>query len=260
MSQATTLPLRAENNPKFYSRFKWLGLGALAFMAYSLYDGFISYPQQMERSEAFFEVVDNRLSEADKQAIQEKAEIHGRGDLYQAYLQVHKKSEELQAEWAAVAEEKGLPPEPYSKLRTQADIYSNYIFAVLGLVAGVWFLTTVARTTGRWIELNGDEMTSRWGESFSLDQVTAIEKRQWRDKGIAYLRYKDANGRSRRFLIDNYKYHRPTIDRMLYEIEQRVGVDKIQNGYPEADPDAPPVEPQADPSMAPEQDSAAREA
>ncbi|MEQ8848442.1 hypothetical protein [Botrimarina sp.] len=257
MSQATTLPLRAENNPKFYSRFKWLGLGALAFMAYSVYDGFIRYPAQMERSEAFYELVDSKLS--DEQKADVRQQVHGRAEEYQAFLQLYKKSDELQAAWAETAQAETLPPEPFSKLRTQADIYSNYIFAALGLVAGVWFLTTVARTNGRWIELNGDGITSRWGESFSLDQVAAIEKKQWRDKGIAYLRYRDAKGRSRRFLIDNYKYHRPTTERILYEVEQRVGTEKIQNGYPEVDPDAPPVEAEAAPPVA-EQEAANRDA
>ena len=60
-----------------------------------------------------------------------------------------------------------------------------------------------------------------------------LNKRKWRDKGIAKVTYRDGN-RKRRFVIDDYKFHRHPTDAILYELEQKIGVDKITGGPPES--------------------------
>ena len=226
-----SLPLRAENNPKFYSRFKWLGLGAIAFMLYCLYDGYINYPAQMERGEALFAIAEEVLPNEKKQEIASAG--HGRTD---AYLLIKKQMPDypaLKEAWETKAAAEGWPAIPPKKLRTEGDILGQYVMAAIALAGGVWFFTTVLRTYGRWFELIENGITSRWGESFSLDQVTAIDKKQWRDKGIARVRYKTSGGRQKTFVVDNYKYHKKTTDEILRQIEVGAGYDKIVNGKPE---------------------------
>jgi len=255
VSDATTLPLRAENNPKFYGRFKWLGLGALAFMVYCLYDGYVNWPAQQARGVALMELAEEELP---REKLEELAHAgHGAHDSYLKLKKQLPDYPELQEAYQSKAEAEGWDPAPPAKLRTDGDIYGQYVMAGLAGLAGVWFLTTVVRTSGRWFELNDSGVTSRWGETFTLDQITAIDKKQWRDKGIARLRYQDAKGRPRTFVVDDYKYHKRTADRILYEIEQRVGAEKITNGRPEADPQQPQqpttgevTEPPAEPSEA----------
>jgi hypothetical protein len=228
-----SLPLRAENNPKFYSRFKWLGLGAIAFMFYCLYDGYINYPAQMERGEALFAIAEEVLPNEKKQEIAQAG--HGKPD---AYLLIKKQMPdypELKEAWETKAAAEGWPKIPPKKLRTEGDILGQYVMAAIALAGGIWFITTVLRTNGRWFELNENGITSRWGESFSLDQVTAIDKKQWRDKGIARVRYTTPSGRQKTFVVDNYKYHKRTTDEILRQIEIGAGYDKIVNGKPEPD-------------------------
>ncbi|QDT68052.1 hypothetical protein MalM25_09640 [Planctomycetes bacterium MalM25] len=243
MSQDVTLPLRAENNPKFYSRFKWLGLAALGFMAYCLYDGLVTWPDQMERGQTLYTMAEETLSESDKDEITRvvhEKKLHGHGGFYQILRTNLSDYPELETAWKEKAAEAGWDEAPPAKLRAQGDIYGQYIMAGISLLGAIYFLTTVLRTNGRWFELNENGVDSRWGESFSLDQVTAIEKKQWRDKGIARVRYKDEGGRARTFVVDNYKYHRKTTDRILWRIENAVGIDKIVGGKPGPDPDAAP--------------------
>lgn len=239
-----SLPLRAENNPKFYSRFKWLGLGAIAFMFYCLYDGYINYPAQKERGEALIAVAEEVLSDEKKREISQAG--HGPHD---AYLLIKKQMPdypELKEAWESKASAEGWPKIPPKKLRTDGDILGQYVMAAIALLGGIWFLTTVVRTSGRWFELNENGITSRWGESFSLDQVTAIDKKQWRDKGIARVRYKTPRGRQRTFVVDNYKYHKKTTDEIMRQIELGAGYDKIVNGRPEEEASAPLVESPSD--------------
>ncbi len=65
-----------------------------------------------------------------------------------------------------------------------------------------------------------------------LDQAVQLEKRQWRNKGIAKLRYHDG-GRTRTFVVDDFKFKREPTDAILVEIEKQIGVDKITGGPPE---------------------------
>lgn len=238
MSESASLPLRAENNAKFYSRFKWLGLGALAFMAYCLYDGYINWADQQVRGEALIQLAEEELP---REKLEELAHAgHGAHDFY---LKLKKQLPDfpgLTEAWETKAVAEGWATEPPAKLRTDGDILGQYVMAGLSALAGLWFLLTVARTTGRWFELNENGIASRWGESFALDQITEIEKKQWRDKGIARLRYKTAGGRQKTFVVDDYKYHKKTTDRILWQIENTVGFDKISGGKPGPDPDAPP--------------------
>ena len=253
MSDSPTLPLRAENNAKFYGRFKWLALFAFGFGGYSLYDAAVAYPDQMARSEAFLEVAHDELP----RDVFEELELGSKGhdDLYKKVKKRMADFPDFQETWEARATAEGWPPEPYEKLRGMGDIYYNYVMAGICSLGGAWLVLTLLRTSGRWFELNEQGVDSRWGESFSLDQITAIDKRQWRDKGIARLRYTDSNGRSRTFVVDNYKYHRKTTNRIMYRIENEIGLDKITGGRPDADPDAPPAEPEATPAPAAEQAS-----
>lgn len=225
-----SLPLRAENNPKFYSRFKWLGLGAIAFMFYCLYDGYINYPAQMVRGKALVTLAQENLPN-DKWEDVRRA--HGPDDAYQIIKKQIPDYPNLKEAWETKAAAEGWPKIPPKKLRTDGDILGQYVMAAIALAGGIWFITTVLRTNGRWFELNENGITSRWGESFSLDQVTAIDKKQWRDKGIARVRYKTPSGRQKTFVVDNYKYHKKTTDEILRQIEIGAGYDKIVNGKPE---------------------------
>jgi hypothetical protein len=196
------MTIRAERDPKFYLRFLIIGLAAFGFAGWALYDGLIGYPHAQERALVFEKLLEEK-----------------RGD-----------------EWDAEATNRGwsTTPPAASKPHEEYDVDVKMQFWMAGLAALVGFfpLFSVWRSRGRWIELNGNVINTSWGQTVPLDQAEQLEKRQWRNKGIAKLRYNDA-GKTRTFVIDDFKFKRGPTDEILAEIEKQIGVDKITGGAPE---------------------------
>ena len=196
------MTIRAERDPRFYLRFLIIGLVAWGFAGWCLYDGFVRYPNRQERALAFEKLLEEK-----------------RGDDWDAYA--------IERGWSTTPPEASKPEEEF-----ETDVKIQFAMAGLAAVVGIFPLLAVWRSRGRWIELSDAGLTSSWGQTVAMDQVTALEKRQWRNKGIAKLRYSD-NGRNKTFVIDDFKFKRQPTDQILVEIENRIGHDKIMGGPPE---------------------------
>jgi hypothetical protein len=199
------MAIRAENDPKFSRRFLYMGIAAIGFSLWSLYDGTVAYPHKQERALAF-----------------EQLYSEGKTD-----------------QWEAFATERGwstsIPEESKSEEDYKTSIVLQYsMFIVAGLI-GIWLISIPLRARGRWIEGTGSGITSSWGQSFNYDQVENLEKRQWRKKGIARVTYIE-DGRRRRFVIDDYKFDRYKTDAILYELEQNIDPERITGGPPDPPP------------------------
>jgi hypothetical protein len=196
------MTIRAERDPRFYLRFLLIGLAAWAFACWALYDGFIAYPLAQERAVVFEKLLDE-----------------GRGD-----------------DWDAEAIGRGWSTSPPEKSKTEEefeiDVKMQFWMAGLAGVVGFFPLLAVFLSRGRWIELGENGLTSSWGQSVEFGQVESLEKRQWRNKGIAKLRYIDG-GKKRTFVIDDFKFKREPTDQILAELENRIGIDKVTGGPPE---------------------------
>lgn len=212
MTNADPSSIRADNDPKFYTRFKWVGLGMLGFMIYCLYDAGINYPLQQQKWEALEEL---KATEIEKGLTEEELETA------------------LPEAWNALAVERGWDPSKKFEERT-SDIYSNYGMAVFSGLIGLWMLYTVVSSNGRWIEVNNEGLNSSSGDSITFEEATFLEKKQWDDKGIAWLHF-ERDGKPGRFLIDNFKYMREETNAILCRIEEAIGTDKIRGGAPEAE-------------------------
>lgn len=184
----------------------------LGFMVYCLYDAGINYPLQQQKWEAYEEL---KESEIEKGLTEEEL------------------SETLGDAWNSLAIERGWDPSKQFKERT-SDIYSNYGMAVFAGLIGLWMLYTVFSSNGRWIEANNEGLNSSSGDAITFAEATYLEKKQWDDKGIAWLHF-ERNGKASRFLIDNFKYMREETNAILCRIEEAIGVDRIKGGKPEAE-------------------------
>jgi hypothetical protein len=78
-------------------------------------------------------------------------------------------------------------------------------------------------------------LTSSWGQGFDCDEIVSIDKKRWRDKGIARINY-EQGGRRRRFVVDDFKFARDATDAILYELEAQIELDRIIGGLPEPPP------------------------
>lgn len=199
------MTIRAENDPKFSRRFWIMGIAAIGFAFWCLYDGIIAWPREQERALVWEKDFADKSTEA----------------------------------WITFAEEQGwstsLPEESKSEEDYRTAIYGQYAMAIVSGLIGLWLLSIPIRARGRWIEASDTGITSSWGESLNYSDIVEVNKRQWRSKGIAKVTYLD-NGRKRKFAIDDYKFDRYPTDAILYELEQRIDFEKITNGPPEPPP------------------------
>ncbi len=206
------MPIRADNDPRFTRRFYIMGIVAIGFALWSLYDGMVKYPALRTHGFAEFKVDYKSLFE----------------DSHTKSLSVdefeHVADPEHVQEWAKYAHDRGFKSVP--------EIFTQYIQAAVAGIVGLFLLSIPLRARGRWIEADETGITTSWGESFQFDQVEQLNKRKWRDKGLAKVTY-IANGRRRQFIIDDLKFMREPTDAILFELEQRIELERITGGPPE---------------------------
>ncbi len=194
------LPIRAESDSRYYRRFILLGLGALAFAAYCVYDGAIAWPRGQKIYDAYHEIAE----------------------------------EDRPDQWPIVAAENGWSPEKPGKRHSDADIFFQFVMAVPISLVGLWFLFGVWRARGGWIEGTEAGITSSRGQGFNWDDVQQLDKKKWRSKGIARVVYRSGN-RNKSFVLDDYKFDRQATDAIVTELEHRIPREMIINGPTEAE-------------------------
>jgi hypothetical protein len=206
------MPIRAENDPRFSRRFLIMGVVAIGFALWSLYDGMVKYPAQRLRGFNEFKT--------DYKSLFNDSKINAMGvDEFEQAA-----DDERRQEWGKYMHERGIKSIP--------EIFTQYVQATIAAIAGLFLLSIPLRARGRWIEANETGITSSWGQSFQYDEVEQVNKRKWRDKGIAKVTYV-ANGRRQLFVIDDFKFMREATDQILFELEQRIDIERITGGPPE---------------------------
>jgi hypothetical protein len=180
-----------------------MGLALVLFSLWCLYDGAIKYPQERQRALEDFkaQVREHHIPDVEKYVAEN---------------------------WDKYAEE--------NKIRGEVDFVLQYVMAGVAGMVGLLLLSIPLRLRGKWIEASDRGVSSSWGQAFDFDQVISLDKRKWRKKGIATVTYREGD-RKRRFVLDDYKFDRYPTDDILFELEQRIGVDKITGGPPEPLPD-----------------------
>ena len=186
--------LQANVDRRFYLRFLLIGVAAIGFSLWSLYDGAVTYPNQRVRALAFQKLVE----------------------------------EGRQTKWGEYARERGWPLKQPGEPKTQADFTMQYIMAAIAGTVGLAFLLVVLRSRGRWIEATSTGIRTSWGQQCDFDRILTLNKKRWREKGIAKVTYAEGK-RKRRLVLDSYKFERSAVNDILYELEGRIGEEKIGN-------------------------------
>ena len=163
-----------------------------------LVDGTITYPRQRERALAYHEL----------------------------------KEEDRLGEWEEIAGRRGWPTEDPGEPKEQFEIYVQLVIAALVAVPGLWFALQFLRTRGRWIELHETGLRTSGGRQLEFGQIISLDKKKWKTKGIAKIRYRQ-NGRKRRLVLDDWIYDAEPTKAILCEVESHLDVDQIVGGAPE---------------------------
>lgn len=196
------MPFRAKMSFRFQWRLALISVFCLGVSLWFLYDGTIAWPKQRERG-----------------LVYEQLEEEGR-----------------LAEWDDIAHQRGWPLEDPGEPKAEVEILMQKVLAAVAAPPGILYLFFFLTSLGRWIEATETGLQTSWGQQLTYDQITVLDKKKWKKKGIAVVRYKE-DGRKKRLTLDDWKYEVEPTEMILREVEFRIEPEQIVNGLPE-----PPLE------------------
>ena len=206
------IQLHADFSNSFRNRYLIVGIVLTGFTFWCLYDGLVTYPKQREQTQEpwdkYHEIVEEITTKANTEQPSETA------------IQ----EQDIKKRWEAIANEKGwstelLPEEP----KTDNDITVQYIMAAITGCLALPFLVSYFRSRGQWVELDDDGIRTSRGQEFRLNQITVVDKRKWKNKGIAVISYlKPEDGRERKFVLDAFKFQATPTDQMMEVIDSKI--------------------------------------
>ncbi len=202
------MKVTARIHASYLGRLKLMALGCIGMALWFAYDGTFTYPRQRERALEY-----ERL-----------------------------KDEARLGDWSEVAAERGWSDEFPGAPKEVTDIQLQLVLAAVVAVPGVLCIIVLLVVRKRWIEMDENGLSTSWGKQLEFDQITLLNKKQWKKKGIAKVRH-EQDGKQRQLVLDDWKYDtEPTVE-MLREIESHIELEQIVGGLPEpAAPEEPETE------------------
>ncbi|MGI9495938.1 MAG: hypothetical protein ACR2NK_07800 [Mariniblastus sp.] len=202
--------LRAHPERLFLLKYLFIGLICCGLAVYAAYDGFLAYPAELPRAEAW------------------------------ESLQTEFKAEErtkLVAKWKTMAKENGWSAKQVRKddnvAAIQNKIYWQYAFIVIGLAIGLPCVIWYSANRNSWIESTENGLRSSNGMELSLDQIIKFDKKKWEKKGIGIVHFKAKTGQEGTFILDDLKFDRKITDEIVRWMESKISPEMIVNGEPE---------------------------
>jgi hypothetical protein len=213
---AVAMALRANFQKSYLFRYLVFILVCVPLGFWFLYDGIIAWPKQLPMIRAY-EAIDKDLEQ-----------------------------KEIQDKWHEIAKANGWSKSPPKKtlVEMESAINGQYLWAFLSFLVGAIAATYYLRSKNAWVEETESGLKTSWGQSLDYAKVTKVDKAKWETKGIAKAFYFE-KGQRRVFTFDDFKFDRPPLGRMLYNLEQVIPISHVVGGPLEptpADLVPPPVE------------------
>lgn len=165
--------------------------------AWFLYDGYILWPDEAQRHVEYLEIKDTLIEAGDA---------------------VDEESTSVRLAWERHAREmdyrRNIPKERMDDdIREQRVI--GWVMMIGALLYGVW----IAWNHTRQVSAEGDIVIGASGERVDINTITAIDRKKWKDKGIAYGIYEEG-GKRRRLCLDEHKFR--GCEAIIIEADQRI--------------------------------------
>jgi len=203
------MTVRTKVNRRFLLRLGIVGLFCLGASGWFCYDFMIGYPQRRER-----------------------------GLDYVQFIEEHPDMDKLDQNnaWKKRAAERGWPTEnplyKDGKPVTVVMINGQVIWIFVAGFIGLLFVGRVVLWLGCWIEADDSGLRTSAKRKCKFRQITALNKKQWRSKGIARVLY-EVDGRRGKIVLDDCNYDRDTTQTILRQVEDHIDHAKIIHGKPE---------------------------
>ena len=194
---------KAKIRTPYLLRLLMIAVFCIGIALWFLKDGLISYPRQQAWALAF-----------------EQSEKEGRP----------------LAEWKEIARATGWDPDRVpEEAKTDGDIFEQKLIAAMAVVPGLLYLFFLAQNRGRWIETTDTGLRTSSGQAFDFGDIKTLDKKKWKDKGIAKITYQSQSG-EKRLTLDDWKYETEPIVAILIEVESHLDEEQIVGGFPEPPP------------------------
>ncbi|MEZ6192739.1 MAG: hypothetical protein R3C45_15805 [Phycisphaerales bacterium] len=187
------MAVRANISKGYIWRPGLIGIAALVFSAWFFYDGLVKYPRLMKMWDEYNQIVQDTPGDPVEQA----------------------------KLWAEHAQQNGWPKETPKKKMEDKDILTQKVLGFITAPVGLYFLFTFVMSLGRWIEADEQGVRTRSGQETDYASIKSIDKSRWQSKGIAVVQYEKA-GQPGRITLDDWKFEREPIKRILEAIEERM--------------------------------------
>ena len=191
------MELVARVSKKWRQRMLCMFFLIFGIAAWFLYDGYILWPDEARRHAEYLEIKDTLIEAGDA---------------------VDKKSTSVRLAWERHAREMGYRRN-IPKERMDGDIREQRVIGwammIVALLHGVW----IAWNHTRQISAEGDIVIGASGERVDIDSITAIDRKKWKNKGIAYGIYGEG-GKQRRLCLDEHKFK--GCEAIIIEVDRRI--------------------------------------
>ena len=172
--------------------------------AWFLYDGYILWPDEAQRHEEYLKIIDT-LIEAGEATDEESTAVRLAWDRHAREMDYRR----------------NIPKE-----RTGRDIKEQRVIGwsmmIFALLHGVW----IAWNDTRQVRADGDIVIGASGQRVELDSITAIDRKKWKDKSIAYGIYEEG-GKQRRLCLDEHKFK--GCEAIIIEADKRIKARAMQD-------------------------------
>ncbi len=200
------MTIQAEFQTNYLYRYLIMALVCLGGAAWFGYDGFIGYPAKLPAAEAYEELT--KIEDPVKR----------------------------ETDWTRLVEQNGWETPSKTSEKIRAEIQGQFVYMVVGLLAGIPAVLYFFSCRGSWIESTEAGLTTSWGQDVDFEKVTELDKRKWAKKGIAKAHYDD-NGQKKVFVFDDFKYQRDELGEILRSLESMLDRELITGGLTEEETD-----------------------
>ncbi len=186
-------PMQAVCSKEWKRRILLIALFIFGAASWFLFDGWIGYPQNNEKAEIYLPI---------------KEELKG--------------DEKALAEaWKKIAEPRGWNlSKPPKKIYSQQDLFTQFVFAGIGYLGVVATLFYYCWSLPRTLHYAEGQLTLPDKRVVDIKTIRNIDKRAWKSKGIARVRYESAPGQIEKCQLDDYKFIGTA--EILEEIQKRL--------------------------------------
>lgn len=136
------------------------------------------------------------------------------------------------ATWDAVCEENSWSKEYPGEPKNPYAIDQQFYMAAGIIPFSLFFLVTLLRNRGRWVEGSEVGLRNSRGDVLAFEEIEQFDKKRWDKKGIAKVHYVTGNSK-KLFLLDDCNYEYQPIRTIVRLVESKIQPDQITGGDPE---------------------------